>query len=169
MKIYDNQKRWGWIKLHIDVDPKTQEPIAIKGTDDKVADCTIFPKLIDKSPKTVQKVFADGAHDKSSCRKISIWQRSTSLYSSKKTWKNPGWSRDRIHKWLFADHTKFSEWQRGVFTLEKLVGYDKRSFVEIAFSRLKRDFGERLSNKTNSNLKAEITFRSHVLNRMNLT
>jgi hypothetical protein len=49
--------------------PKTQELIAIEVTDDKVADCTILPKLIDNSPKTVQKVNADGAYDRSSYRK----------------------------------------------------------------------------------------------------
>jgi hypothetical protein len=30
---------------------------------------SILRQLIDKSPKTVQKVFADGAYDRSSCRK----------------------------------------------------------------------------------------------------
>jgi len=62
---------------------------------------------------------------------------------------------------LGNDKEAFSLWK-------KLVGYHKKSFVETAFSRLKRHFGERLSNKTKSNLEAEVTFRCHVLNRMNL-
>lgn len=63
MKIHGNEKRRGWIKLHIAAYPKTQELTALEVTDDKVADCTILPKLIDKAPKTVQKVFSDGVYD----------------------------------------------------------------------------------------------------------
>jgi hypothetical protein len=46
VKMHGNEKRRGWIKLHIAANPKTQELIAIEVTDDKVADCTILPKLI---------------------------------------------------------------------------------------------------------------------------
>ena len=66
----------------------------------------------------------------------------------------------KIIRNLGNDQDAFSLWK-------KLVGYHKRSLVETAFSRLKRHFGERLSNKTTSNLEAEVTFRCHVLNRMN--
>jgi hypothetical protein len=62
---------------------------------------------------------------------------------------------------LGNDEEAFSIWK-------KLVGYHKRSLVETAFSRLKRLFGERLSNKKMVNLKAEVNFRCHVLNRMHL-
>ena len=48
MKIHGHEKRRGWIKVHLAVDPKTQELIAIEVTDDKVA---------------------DGAYDRSSSRK----------------------------------------------------------------------------------------------------
>jgi hypothetical protein len=47
-----------WIKLHIAVDPKTQELIAIEVTDDQRTDCTIFPKLIDNSPTKALDILA---------------------------------------------------------------------------------------------------------------
>jgi len=68
VKIHGNEKRRGWIKLQIAIDPKTQELIAKEVIDHKVADSTILPKLIQKSTKTLQKVFADGAYHRSSCR-----------------------------------------------------------------------------------------------------
>jgi IS5 family transposase len=168
VKIHGNEKRRGWIKLHIAVDPKTQELIAIEVTDDKVADCTILPKLIDKAPKTVQKVFADGAYDRSSCRKYLFDKGLHGCIPPRRHGK----IRDEVElesrndslkiiRNLGNDEQAFSIWK-------KLVGYHKRSLVETAFSRLKRHFGERLSNKTTSNLEAEVTFRCHVLNRMNL-
>ena len=69
VKIHGNEKLRGWIKLHVAVDPKTQEFIAIEVTDDKVADSSVFPRLIEKSPKTVKTVLAEGTYDRSSCCK----------------------------------------------------------------------------------------------------
>ena len=51
------------------MDPKSQELIALEITDDKVADSLVLPKLIDGVPRSVKKVFADGAYDKARCRK----------------------------------------------------------------------------------------------------
>ena len=69
MKIHGHEKRRDWIKVLVAVDPKTQELIAIEVTDDKVADSTVFPSLIEKSPKRVRTINADGGYDRSTCRK----------------------------------------------------------------------------------------------------
>ena len=57
-------------KLHIGVDPKTQELIAIEVTDEITADCAVLPSLIAKAPKSLKKVYADGAYDRKNCREI---------------------------------------------------------------------------------------------------
>lgn len=167
VKIHGSGKRRGWIKLHIAVDPKTQELIAIEITDDKVADSTILPKLIDKAPKTVQKVFADGAYDRANCRKALADKDIEDCIPPRRKGKireEEGFetrnSALQIIQGLGGDEEAFELWK-------KLVHYHTRSLVETAFSRLKRLFGERLSNKKFSNLEAETIFRCHVLNRMN--
>ena len=36
--------------------------------DDQIADSCQLPKLLEKSPKSVKKVLADGAYDRANCR-----------------------------------------------------------------------------------------------------
>ena len=167
VKIHGNEKRRGWIKLHIAVDPKTQELVAIEVTDDKTADCMMLPNLVDKAPKSVNKVLADGAYDKGRCRDHLLDKGITGCIPPRRK----GRQRDgeefnernhdlKIIELLGGDEEAFNLWK-------KLVGYHTRSLVETAFSRLKRLFGERLNNKTLKNLEAETLYRCHTLNRVN--
>jgi len=55
VKIHGAEHRRGWIKLHVGVDPKTQELIAIKVTDESTADSTVLPELIIQSPRSLKK------------------------------------------------------------------------------------------------------------------
>jgi hypothetical protein len=48
VKIHGREKRRGWVKLHIGVDPKTGELIAIDVTDEKTGDNTVLPRLINE-------------------------------------------------------------------------------------------------------------------------
>lgn len=167
VKIHGSEKRRGWIKLHIAVDPKSQEIIALEITDDKVADSTMLPNLIAQTPKSVNQVFADGAYDKAKCRE-SLLNRGIRgcIPPRRKGRQREGEEfkeRNTDLKWislLGGDEEAFRLWK-------KYVGYHKRSLVETAFSRLKRLFGERLNNKSFQNLKAETLFRCHALNRRN--
>jgi hypothetical protein len=55
VKIHGSEQRRGWIKLHAGVDPKTQELIAIKVTDEQTADSAAMPDLINKAPKSLTR------------------------------------------------------------------------------------------------------------------
>ncbi len=167
VKIHGSEKRRGWIKLHIAVDPKTQELIAIDITDDQIADSCVLPKLLEKSPKSVKKVLADGAYDRASCRQDLLKRGIEGCIPPRRK----GRQRDgqefnerncdlRVINLLGGDEVAFSLWK-------KLVNYHKRSLVETAFSRLKRLFGDRLNNKILKNLEAETIYLCHALNRMN--
>lgn len=167
VKIHGSEKRRGWVKLHIGIDAKTQEIIVMEVTDDKEADSTVFPKLINRAPKTVRKAFADGAYDRAHCRKALLNRGIQDCIPPRRKGKvraEEGLEERntalQIIRGFGGDEEAFDLWK-------KLAGYHKRSLVETAFSRLKRLFGERLSNKTFSNLEAETIFRCHVLNKMN--
>lgn len=167
VKIHGSEKHRGWIKLHIAIDPKTQELIAVEFTNDKIADSAVLPKLVDKSPKSVRKVLADGAYDKASCRQYLLKRKIEGCIPPRRHGRqrkgeefNERNSDLKVISLLGGDEEAFDLWK-------KLVGYHKRSLVESAFSRLKRLFGDRLNNKTLKNLEAETLFRCHVLNRMN--
>lgn len=167
VKIHGSEKRRGWIKLHIAVDPKTQELIALHITDDKTADSQVLPLLVDKAPKSVNKVLADGAYDRAFCRQHLLKKQIEACIAPRRkgrqregdeyTERN---SDLKVIDLLGGDEEAFKLWKM-------LVGYHKRSLVETAFSRLKRLFGDRLNNKTFGNLQAETTYRCYALNRMN--
>jgi hypothetical protein len=63
------KKRKGWIKLHIGVDPHTQDLVVAEITNDKVGDPTVLLLLMERAPKSIKKVLADGAYDTLGCRR----------------------------------------------------------------------------------------------------
>lgn len=167
VKIHGTEKRRGWIKLHIAVDPSTQELVIAEITNDRTGDSTAFPTLMKQAPKSVKKVFADGAYDNLNCREAL----------SKKGIEEciPPQKNGRIRKEpVYEERNKALQLisllgggSEAHAIWKKLVGYHKRSLSETAFSRLKRLFGERLNCKKFKQLKAEALFRCHALNRMN--
>lgn len=150
VKIHGSEKRRGWVKLHIGIDSKTQEIIVMEMTDDKVANSKVFPKLIDKAPKTIQRALADGAYDKANCRKVLLQRGIQGCIPPRRKGKIRGEevfeernTALQIVQGLGGDEEAFDLWKT-------LVGYHRRSLVETAFS----------------NIEAETIFRCHVLNRM---
>ena len=57
------------MKLHIAVDAKSQEVIALEVTPGNTADCRIGPGLIRKCHGSAKLYLADGAYDTDACRK----------------------------------------------------------------------------------------------------
>lgn len=140
MKIHGNEKGLRWIKVYIAVDPKTEELVRIEVTDDKVVDSTILPKQIDKSPKRVQKVFADGAYDRSSCGKY-LFQRGLHSYIPP---TRDGKIREEIELEPRNDSLQvipnLGNDEEAFSICKKLVGYHKKSLLQTTFSRLKESF-----------------------------
>ncbi len=167
VKIHGTEKRRGWIKLHIGVDPHTQDLVVAEITNDKVGDATVLPLLMDRAPKSIKKVLADGAYDTLGCRRYlssKYIEECIPPQRNGRLRKEQGYEERNtaitLMSFFGGDAEAHSLWK-------KLTGYHKRSLAETAFSRLKRLFGERLSCKKFSNLKTETLFRCHALNRMN--
>lgn len=167
VKIHGTDKRRSWIKIHIGVDTKTQDLVAIEVTDEKTGDSTVLSRLIDRAGKGIEKVFADGAYDSAECRKYLHKRKVQDCIPPRKNGKVKQEEGLEERNFALEIASLFGGGQEGVNLWKKVSGYHKRSLAETAFSRLKRLFGERLNNKKFENLKAEATFRCHVLNRMN--
>lgn len=69
-KVHRSHTRKSWIKLHIAVDPRSQEMTATVVTDEYTADSSVLPDLVEKSAKSVKQVSADGAYDRNGVRKF---------------------------------------------------------------------------------------------------
>jgi IS5 family transposase len=167
VKIHGADKHRSWIKIHIGVDTQTQDLVAIEVTDEKTGDATVLPRIIDKARKGVKRVLADGAYDSSECRKYLHKRGIQECIPPRKTGKIREEEGMEERNFAIELSTLFGGGKEGVDLWKKVSGYHMRSLAETVFSRLKRLFGERLSNKKFENLSAETIFRCHILNRMN--
>ena len=60
VKIHGKSSRRKWIKLHVSIDEKSQEVVAVKVTNSNVSDSAVLEELLDDGPKTAKKLSADG-------------------------------------------------------------------------------------------------------------
>lgn len=167
VKIHGADKRRSWIKVHIGVDTRTQDLVAVEVTDEKTSDMKMLPRIMDKVCRSVKRVLADGGYDFSDCRKDLNRRGIQECIPPRKNGKVKEEKGFEERNFALGVASLFGGGKEGVDLWKKMSGYHKRSLVETAFSRLKRLFGERLNSKKFENLSAEVLFRCHVLNRMN--
>ena len=60
-------KRRTWRKLHLAVCPDSHEIVYEVITDNKTPDSEVYPKFIEKAPKSIERTYGDGAYDKEKC------------------------------------------------------------------------------------------------------
>lgn len=166
VKIHGKGKPRRWIKAHIAIDPKSQEVIALEVTENTIGDAPMLPKLIEKAPKSVNRVTADGAYDKFKCRKLlhekGILGVIPPPVNAQMREGDEFIDRNdalKIIQYFGGDVVAKSIWK-------KLVGYHQRSLVETAFSSLKRFFGDRLQSKSMRTQVLELNLRCWVLNQI---
>ncbi len=143
-------KRRTWRKLHIALDPHSQEIIVGELTLANEADGPKGADLLSKVPKTVRRAFGDGGYDGRSFRKAAKQREIRPIVppprnarmSSKNTLKYP--ERDEA----IAVITGLGGGEGGRKAWEVLSGYHIRSLVETTFSRLKTLFGAALRSRT---------------------
>ena len=155
-----------WIKIHIGLDADSQEVISYEVTLSSGSDAKTLPFLLDKTPKSVKEVIADGAYDTQRCREAIAKRGACALIRPRKgsllqTNPYPGsQERDdatRIIRVLGNDQEALNLWK-------KLTRYGRRSLVETCFSRLKSKFGSRIQSKTFERQCVEVGLKLNLLN-----
>ena len=133
-------KKWrvqrGFIKVHIAVDTKTKQILAIEVTKEDVGDGRMLGRLVDGSQSRVplKRVTADGAYDsKANFRMLAERAIDPLIRVRKNASFNVGGCMPR--KFAVVEQLGNSDWRR-----ER--GYGYRWMVESAFSSIKRVFGE---------------------------
>ena len=161
---YQTPKRKTWRKLHLSINPDTQEIVAETLTSNKCGDVSQVPELLDQISSPVAKLYGDGAYDH--------WR----LY-------------DQLHRAaiepVIPPRRKASIKQHGNYKAEPLprdeairsirrigrqqwkeeIGYHRRSLVETSMFRLKQAFGNQLKNKGFENQQTEARLRCKLLNQ----
>jgi len=163
VRCYGVERRRTWRKLHLAIDPKTQEIVAHLLTTNQVGDANQVAPLLDQVQRPVEKFYGDGGYDHRhvfqtlATRQIEpvIAIRKNASIQQHGNSASPRLPRDECLRQIRRYGRR--GWKRR-------SGYHRRSLVETAFSRLKRRFGDTFKNRHLENQKTEVALRCKLLN-----
>lgn len=160
-------KRRTWRKLHIALDPHTHEIMIGELTTATEADCRMGASLLRCVPKSVKRVFGDGAYDKKTFRKSAQEQRMKPIVPPPRNAKMSSDPSDpcRERDEAIACIELFGGNEEGRKAWKILSGYHIRSLVETAFFRIKTLFGSRLRSRLMTTQRTEAHIKCFILNR----
>ena len=154
-----------WRKLHLAVDPDTNEILASELTTTADGDATLVGPLLDQISGPIASVTADGAYDgdpvyrviaqRDPAAAVIIPPRSTAVPSD--TTETAPTQRDQ--------HLQIIQ-ERGQRGWQKAVNYGRRSLGEVAMMRYKSLIGRRLHARTLPTQKTEAAAACKVINVM---
>jgi len=160
-------KRRTWRKVHLAICPDSHEIVLEILTDNKVADCMVYPKFLETLPKSVKRTFGDGAYDTEGCYAANQKHGSIPIIPP---------NRDAI---LRKDSLAMEARNNHLLEIvglggddqarklwKKLKGYHRRSLAETAMFRFKRVFGSDLKSRSFETQKAELYAKCLALNIM---
>ncbi len=157
-------KRRTWRKLHLAVDPATQEIVAELLTENSGHDADQAKPLLNQVDGPVKTFYGDGAYDK--------WKVYDHLAEQEITPIIPPQHNAKIkrHGNSLAQPLPRDEAIRGIRRQgrsgwKREVGYHRRSLAETAMYRLKSCFGNVLRNREFKNQRTEARLRSKILNK----
>jgi len=162
-------KRRIWRKIHLGVCPDSQKIIVSSLTKNNVTDAKELKKLVKELPKSVKRVYADGAYDQSDCYK-ELYEREAILITPPrkgahlKDLKQAPWMIERNK--AVKDIRKAGNNYKAREAWEKKTNYNIRSLAETAMYRFKRFFSGKLYSRNLEAQKVELYVKSMVMNKI---
>lgn len=160
MRKHGKSKRRTWRKLHLAVNPDTQEIVAETMTENSCDDAGQTDDLLDQVKAKVGKFYGDGAYDQRKTYKTLKNRRIKPIIPPRRNAKisrrGSRQSRDVAIREIR---------RRGRRQWKERVGYHRRSLSETAMYRMKCCFGDHLKNRLIQNQKVETRLRSKILNK----
>lgn len=163
---WHKQNKKGYLKIHVAIDIRTKEVLALEVTDEKVHDGKLLKKLVNhildeyNEPNVVkiESVLADGAYDSNTNFqyledhkiKPGIKVRKNSIVSTKN-------NRLRNKEVMLQQSKDLLKWKRK-------RKYGHRWMAETAFSTIKRTFGEYVSTAIFQNMVKEMMIKVSLYN-----
>jgi hypothetical protein len=160
MRKHGKTKRRTWRKLHLAVDPETQEIVAETMTENSCHDADQTDALLDQVKTKVAKFHGDGAYDQRKVYKTLKNRRVKAIIPPRRNAKI-----SRRGSRLSRDVAIREIRRRGRRQWKERVGYHRRSLAETAMYRMKCCFGDHLKNRLIQNQKVETRLRSKILNQ----
>jgi hypothetical protein len=163
MRKHGKSKRRTWRKLHLAVNPATQEIEAEVLTENSGADADQVEDLLDQTQGSVNAFYGDGAYDQ--------WKVYGALDERNIQPVIPPRQNAKIKQHgnssqapLVRDEAIRAIRHRGRKSWKESVGYHCRSLAETTMYRMKCCFGGLLKNRKLPNQRIETRLRSKILN-----
>ena len=154
--------RKGYLKIHIAVDIKTKEILALEVTDEKVHDSKMLKNLVnrvlDNPDAMIESVLADGAHDTNT--NFQFLQQK-GITSGIKVRKN---SITSIRNNSLRNREVRLQTKDDLLKWKAKRKYGHRWIAETAFSTIKRTFGEYVSATRFENMVKEMMIKVSLYN-----
>jgi hypothetical protein len=163
MRKYGKTKRRTWRKLHLAVNPDTQEIEAETLTENSSHDADEVDHLLDQVTHQIGKFYGDGAYDQWKVYETLDTRGSEPIIPPRRNAKikqhgNSGQTP------LARDAAIREIRRRGRRAWKETVGYHRRSLSETAMQRMKCCFGDKLKNHLIENQRTETRLRCKILN-----
>lgn len=164
MRKHGKSKRRTWRKLHLAINPDTQEIEAETLTENSCDDASQTNPLLNQVPGSVGKFYGDGAYDQwkvydeleqRKTKAIIPPRRNARIFQHGNSRKRP-LSRDKAIREIR---------RHGRRRWKEKVGYHRRSLSETAMYRMKCCFGDHLKNRLLPNQRTETRLRCKILNK----
>jgi len=164
MRKHGKSKRRTWRKLHLAINPDTQEIEAETLTENNCDDASQVDPLLDQVPNSTKAFYGDGAYDKWKVYETLEKRGAKAIIPPQRNAKisQHGNSRRRP---LPRDVAIREIRRRGRRRWKESVGYHRRSLSETAMYRMKCCFGDHLKNRSIPNQQTEARLRSKILNK----
>jgi hypothetical protein len=164
MRKHGKSKRRTWRKLHLAINPATQEIEAETLTENSVDDASQADDLLDQTPNTVNGFYGDGAYDHRKTYATLNNRRIRAIIPPRrnaKIWRH-GNAEGRP---LSRDEAVREIRRRGRRQWKEQIGYHRRSLAETAMYRMKTCFGDHIKNRNMPNQQLEMRLRCKILNK----
>lgn len=165
VRMHGKSKQRTWKKIHLAINHHTQGIEAVEVTDNSCGDSQMVKPLLSQIEAPIAKAIADGGYDSRPAYTYLMERTNTIIIPSRRgasIWKHDSTDCTPHPR----DETMRSIGRRGRKTWKITSGYHSRSLVETSIYRLKRIFGDTLSDKELEHQKAEVAFKCRMLNTM---
>jgi len=157
-------KRRTWRKLHLAVNPKTQEIEAEVLTENSGHDADQVEELLDQVDAPVNAFYGDGAYDQWKVYETLDEQQIKPIIPPRRNAKIKQHGNSSESP-LPRDEAIREIRRIGRKCWKESIGYHRRSLSETAMYRMKCCFGNKLKNRQLPNQRAEARLRSKILNQ----
>jgi len=164
MRTHGKTKRRTWRKLHLAINPATQEIEAETLTENRCDDASQVDGLLDQVAAPTDRFYGDGAYDQWKIYETLDKRGTQAIIPPRRNAKITQHGNSSGHP-LSRDVAIRDIRRRGRRQWKETVGYHRRSLSETAMYRMKCCFGDHLKNRILENQRIETRLRSKILNR----